>query len=52
MKQRLISLPTGSGKTFVTISAIQELKMKALIIVDKISLAEQWKNQFLLHTDL
>ena len=48
----MISLPTGSGKTFVTISAIQQLKMKPLIVVDKIALAEQWRDQFLFHTDL
>ena len=50
--QRMVSLPTGSGKTFVTINAIQQIGKKPLIIVDKVSLAEQWKNQFLLHTDL
>lgn len=51
-KQRLLSLKTGSGKTYITINAISQLKKKALIIVDTLNLADQWKNQFLFHTDL
>jgi len=50
--QRFLSLETGSGKTYVSINCISKLKKKALIIVDTIDLAEQWKREFLNHTDL
>ncbi len=51
-KQRFLSLATGKGKTFTSILLTKELNVRPLIIVDKISLAEQWRNQFLLHTDI
>lgn len=50
--QRFLSLETGKGKTYVTINCISQLKKKPLIIVDTTSLAEQWKREFLNHTDL
>lgn len=49
---RMLNLATGSGKTYVSISAISQLKQKAMIIVDSTDLAKQWKSQFLFHTDL
>lgn len=51
-RERLVSLKPGSGKTYVTINAISQLGKKPMIIVDTIALAEQWKEQFLFHTDL
>lgn len=50
--QRFLSLETGSGKTYVTINCISQFKKKALIIVDTLDLAAQWKREFLNHTDL
>lgn len=51
-RQRFLGLVTGSGKTFVTITMIGVYRMKAMIIVDTESLAQQWKEEFLKHTDL
>ena len=50
--QRFLSLETGSGKTYVTINIISKFKKKAMIVVDGVSLANQWKEEFLKHTDL
>lgn len=49
---RFLSLPTGSGKTYVTINLISKLRKKAMVIVDAIDLATQWRREFLKHTDL
>jgi superfamily II DNA or RNA helicase len=51
-RERFLSLATGSGKTYVTINVISKLKKKAMIIVDTLELAAQWKREFLNHTDL
>jgi superfamily II DNA or RNA helicase len=50
--QRFLSLETGKGKTYVTINAISKLKKRAMIIVDTLDLADQWKREFLNHTNL
>lgn len=50
--QRFLSLETGKGKTYVSINCISQIKKKALIIVDTLDLAAQWKREFLNHTDL
>ena len=51
-REMFLSLPTGTGKTFVTITMIGLLRKKAMVIVDSIELAEQWKSQFLKHSNL
>jgi len=51
-REKFLSLATGSGKTFVTINIISKFKKRALIIVDTIELGDQWKREFLAHTDL
>ena len=51
-RSRFLSLATGSGKTYVTINFISQLKKRALIIVDTTELASQWKREFLNHTNL
>ena len=51
-RSRFLSLATGSGKTYVTINFISQLKKRALIIVDTVDLASQWKREFLNHTNL
>jgi len=50
--QRFLSLETGSGKTYITINCISQFKKKALIVVDTVALADQWKREFLNHTNL
>ncbi len=52
MKHRYLSLPTGVGKTFVTINTISVIRKKAIIIVDRTQLSEQWKREFLTHTNI
>lgn len=51
-KQMFICLATGSGKTFVTITMIGILRKKAMIVVDSIDLANQWKREFLKHSNI
>jgi len=51
-RERFLSLATGSGKTYITINIISKFKKRALIIVDTLELASQWKREFLNHTDL
>lgn len=50
--ERFLALPTGKGKTFVTINIIQILKLRTIIMVDTMDLAEQWKNQIMFHSDV
>lgn len=51
-RSRFLSLATGSGKTFVSIACISQLKKRSMIIVDSLALADQWKREFLNHTDM
>ena len=39
----LLNLRTGSGKTYITCRFIVDSKVKTLIIVDQLTLLEQWK---------
>lgn len=41
----VLSLTTGSGKTVVAIKLIAERKVNTLILVDKVSLLTQWRNE-------
>ena len=50
--QRFLSLSTGSGKTYITINIASKLKKRTMIVVDSLDLADQWKREFLNHTDL
>lgn len=43
----LISLYTGGGKTFTSINIACQIKMRTLIIVNKIVLIKQWKDSVL-----
>ena len=52
MKSAFLSLATGSGKTYVTINFISQIKKKAIVIVDTLELAAQWKREFQNHSDL
>ena len=48
----LIQAPPGSGKTVVAINTIAERKKKALILVHKKTLVDQWCDDFLEFTNL
>ena len=52
VRDRMLSLATGKGKTYTTINAIAKLNKRPMIIVDTSELALQWKREFLNHTDL
>jgi superfamily II DNA or RNA helicase len=52
MRERLLSLRTGKGKTYVTINVISKYKKRPLVIVDTVELALQWEREFLKHTNL
>jgi hypothetical protein len=41
----ILSLMTGGGKTFIALKIICELKKKALIVVNSVSLLDQWKTE-------
>lgn len=41
----IISMPTGSGKTFTAISFIEQIKKKTLVICPTCYLVEQWQQQ-------
>ena len=41
----ILSLAAGFGKTFCALYALSKLKMKAIIVVNKIPLMKQWQNE-------
>ena len=43
----MISIPTGSGKTITSINLACEIKLKTLVIVNKIVLIKQWVESIL-----
>ena len=49
---KVLSLNTNAGKTYISINAISRMKSNAIILVDTISLAKQWQEEFKKHTDL
>lgn len=51
-RSRFLSLATGSGKTYVSINIISQYQKKPMIVVDSLSLASQWKDEFKKHTNL
>ncbi|MFX0089941.1 MAG: DEAD/DEAH box helicase family protein, partial [Candidatus Hodarchaeota archaeon] len=44
-KRGVIVLPTGAGKTFVAIKAIEKLNTSTLVIVPTLDLLDQWRQQ-------
>lgn len=50
--QQVLTIPTRSGKTFCTIAAIAALHVKALIIVNRDMLREQWASEITQHSNL
>ncbi len=42
---RLLNANTGSGKTVITIKILCSIKLKTLIVVNKINLLVQWENE-------
>lgn len=51
-RSRYLCLDTGRGKTYSTIAAISQYKMVPMIVVDREFLANQWKDEFLTHTNI
>lgn len=51
-KSRFLSLATGSGKTYISINTISKLGKAAMVVVDTTALADQWKNEFIKHSNL
>ena len=51
-KERFLSLATGSGKTYITINIASKFRKRTLIVVDTLDLADQWKREFIKHSDL
>jgi len=49
---KVLSLNTNAGKTYITINAISRMKSNAIILVDTISLGEQWVDEIKKHTSL
>jgi superfamily II DNA or RNA helicase len=47
-KRGVIVLPTGAGKTYIALKAIERLNVATLIVVPTINLLDQWKQH--LHT--
>ena len=43
----LVQVPTGGGKTFLAIKAIEMLKQRTLVVVPKSDLVEQWIEELL-----
>jgi len=41
----VLSMKTGGGKTFCTLYVLSKLKMKTIIVVNKIPLMKQWQNE-------
>lgn len=50
--QQVLSLPTRSGKTYITIVALSLLEYRGLIIVNSDELRSQWKEEIIKHTQL
>ncbi|MFX0097457.1 MAG: DEAD/DEAH box helicase family protein [Candidatus Hodarchaeota archaeon] len=44
-KRGVIVLPTGAGKTFVAIRAIEKLNVSTLVVVPTLDLLDQWRQQ-------
>ncbi len=44
-KKGVIILPTGAGKTFVALKAIESLNCSTLIVVPTLDLVDQWREQ-------
>ncbi|TFF84662.1 DEAD/DEAH box helicase [Candidatus Heimdallarchaeota archaeon] len=51
-KKGVVVLPTGSGKTFIALQAMELAAAKTLIIVPTITLIEQWLEKLTTHTNL
>lgn len=43
-KRGVIVLPTGAGKTFIALKALEELNVPALIVVPTLDLLDQWRD--------
>ena len=44
-RRGVIELPTGSGKTYIALKAMERLNAPTLIVVPTLDLMDQWRNQ-------
>lgn len=49
---KVLSLNTNAGKTYISINAISRIKSNTIILVDTIALGQQWREEFIKHTNL
>ena len=50
--QQVLTMPPGEGKTYCTISALSLLGYRSIIVVNTITLRDQWKEKFIEYTGL
>ena len=41
----MIELPTGAGKTYIALKAMERLNAPTLVVVPTLDLMDQWRNQ-------
>ena len=51
-RSRMLNLATGTGKTYVSIAMLSKYGLRGMVLVDSVDLANQWKKEFLFHTDM
>jgi superfamily II DNA or RNA helicase len=44
-KRGVIELPTGAGKTYIALKALENLNVSTLIVVPTLDLLDQWRRQ-------
>lgn len=50
--QLALTLTTGTGKTFCTVTAIAQLRKRSLILTHNKRIKDQWETEFLTHSDI
>ena len=50
--QQVLTMPPGEGKTYCTISSLSLLGYRSIIIVNTITLRDQWKERFIEYAEL
>ena len=50
--QQVLTMPPGEGKTYCTISALSLLGYRSIVIINTITLRDQWQEKFIEYTGL